>query len=111
MLVHSFGVAVSFRMLLLWKLARVMPLARAAEDEQTGRQRDTGPAKKKSHNASESKRPGSGGARGKLGNVLRFRTEEHHHATNCRVFLRRFSKTGRSLFIGLKLKGLSVALL
>jgi hypothetical protein len=44
----------------------MMTLARAPEDEQSCRQRDTGPAKKKSHNASESKRPGLGGARGKL---------------------------------------------
>jgi len=47
------------------EFADVMALTGAAEDQQTGRQHETGSAKKKSHNASESKRRGLDGARRK----------------------------------------------
>jgi len=39
-------------LVLHWQLSDLMALAGAAEDQQPGRQRETGPAEKKSHNAS-----------------------------------------------------------
>jgi hypothetical protein len=57
-------VAVIFRPMIR-EFTDVMALARAAEDQQTCRQHETGPAKEKSHNASHSKRRGLDGARRK----------------------------------------------
>ena len=51
MLFGGMGVAMVF-LLMIRQFADVMALAGAAEDQQPGRQRETGPAKKKSHNAS-----------------------------------------------------------
>jgi hypothetical protein len=42
----------AFGSVLHWQLCDVMALAGAAEDQQPGRQRETGLAKKESHNAS-----------------------------------------------------------
>jgi len=53
------------------QLFDVMALAGAAEDHKPGRQRETGSAKKKSHNASDSKRLGLEGARTKARGVDR----------------------------------------
>jgi hypothetical protein len=50
------------------QLADMMALAGAAKDQQPGRQRETGPAKKKSHNGSHSKRLDVEGARRKAEN-------------------------------------------
>jgi hypothetical protein len=50
MLLGSVRVAMVFRPMIR-EFTDVMPLAGAAEDQQTGRQRETGSAKKKSHNA------------------------------------------------------------
>jgi hypothetical protein len=52
-----------------WQLFGVMALAGAVEDQESGRQHEAGSAKKKSHNASESKRRGLGGARRKAWEV------------------------------------------
>ena len=64
MLFGGVRVAMIFRPM-IGKFADMVALAGAAEDQQAGRQRETGSAKKKSHNASESKRRGLGGARRK----------------------------------------------
>jgi hypothetical protein len=55
----------ALRLVLSRQLFDVMALARAAEDQKPGRQREAGSAKKKSHNASDSKRLGLEGARTK----------------------------------------------
>jgi hypothetical protein len=60
----SIGLA-SFRLALGWQLFHAMTLAGTTEDEEAGRQRETGSAKKKAHNASESKRRCLEGARRK----------------------------------------------
>ena len=59
-------VAMAFRSM-IGEFADVMALAGAAEDQQTGRQRETDSAKEKSHNASHSKGRGLDGARRKAG--------------------------------------------
>jgi hypothetical protein len=51
MRVGGVQVAVSFRLLVLRKFAGAMALTGAAEDHESGRQHETGSAKKKSHNA------------------------------------------------------------
>jgi Na+-transporting methylmalonyl-CoA/oxaloacetate decarboxylase gamma subunit len=66
MLFGGMGVAMVF-LLMIRQFADVMALAGAVEDQQTGRQRETGSAKEKSHNASHSKGRGLGGARRKAG--------------------------------------------
>ena len=103
------------------KFTDMMTLAGAAENQYAGGQRETGSAKKNSHNASDSKRRALEGARRKAGEERR-----QDAAVNCRApggapyqgralslpraFSRRFVNR-RSLFLGMKLKGLSVALL
>jgi hypothetical protein len=47
----SVGLAFLFRLLLFRQFTDLMTLAGTAEDQQAGRQRETGSAKKKSHNA------------------------------------------------------------
>jgi hypothetical protein len=46
------GLGAPSQLLIRRQFTDVMALARAAEDQQPGRQRKTGPAKRKSHNAS-----------------------------------------------------------
>lgn len=69
---------------LLRQLPFVMTLAGAVEDQQSEREGETGFAKEESHNAPHTKRLGSDGAR---------------------------RKANRQAFLGMKLKGLSLALL
>jgi hypothetical protein len=64
MRIRGIGFA-ALRLVLSRQLFDVMALAGAAEDQKSGRQRETGFAKKKSHNASDSKRLGLAGARRK----------------------------------------------
>jgi hypothetical protein len=103
---------VALRLVLGRQLSVVMALAGAAEDQQSGRQHEAGSAKKKSHNASDSKRPRLEGARTKARGK---RETSNACCGKLSNSARRFAKEGRlpnrSLFLGMKLKGLSLALL
>jgi hypothetical protein len=78
----------------------MMTLTGTAEDQQPGRQRETGPAKKKSHNASHSNCRASGGARMKAEpeerNVQRSLVEgmTNDQAADSRKFGRRWTRRG-----------------
>lgn len=61
----------ALRLVFSRELFNVMALAGTAEDQKSDRQRETGSAKKKSHNASDSKRLSLAGARRKALGSLR----------------------------------------
>ena len=123
MLFRGVRVAMAFRSM-IGELADVMALAGAVEDQQTGRQRETGSAKEKSHNASHTKRRALAGAR-RISSlrVIPSEVEEPRRtsfdmqrgwkARPHRLRRLRYGSTspGMTEQLGMKLKGLSVALL
>jgi len=105
----------ALRLVLGRKLFNVMALAGTAEDQKSGRQRETGSAEKKSHNASDSKRLGLAGARTKARGSLRQAVipSEVEGPRGTSFDMQRGSSTslGMTEQLGMKLKGLPLALL
>src|SRR5436190_6396762 len=117
------------------QLADLMALAGAAENYQPGRHRETGSAKKRSHNASHSKHLVMAGARRKAGGVVTKGEHSPNHPfvagalTPAALIYSRVTSRGQrprlqrgfetvplscifcGPFFGMKLKGLSLGLL